>query len=154
MARPTWAEYHFSIAETVARRSTCPSRQVGCVVVDPESNFVLATGYNGSPRGTEHCGEACKTRKSGEAWEKCNAVHAELNAIVSAARSGQRLDGSHMYLTTTPCIFCARVIIQAGIVEVHSISYYSDIQPIKLLQKANVGLKVHNELELNKNGES
>jgi dCMP deaminase len=137
-----WEDYHFSIAETVSMKSTCPSRKVGCVIIDPESNFILATGYNGAPKGTEHCGEACKERESGKEYEKCKAVHAEVNAIVSAARSGQRLDGATMFMTVSPCIFCARVIIQAGIKQIFSMSHYSHPDAVKLLKEAKVKLTV------------
>jgi dCMP deaminase len=138
----TWDDYHWSIAEAVAQKSTCPRLSVGCVIIDPESNFVLATGYNGAPRGTEHCGEACRTRKVGEDRDKCKAVHAELNAIVSAARSGQRLDGSHAFQTISPCLTCSRIIIQAGIREVHAMELYPNAEAIDLLYAGGVSLFV------------
>lgn len=141
--RLDWKDYHFSMAKVASARSTCPSRKVGCIIVDPASNFILATGYNGSPRGTEHCGAACKTRESGKNWEKCRAVHAELNAIVSAARSGQKLYGAHMYLTTAPCVFCSRVIIQAGIEHVFAMSYYTQPEAEELLNEGGVALTVY-----------
>ena len=84
-ARPDWDTYFFRMATMVATRSTCPSRAVGCVVINIDTKHVISTGYNGAPKGTTHCGEGCLTRESGKSWSKCRAVHAELNAIVNAA---------------------------------------------------------------------
>ena len=106
--RPDWDTYFFRMATMIATRSTCPSRAVGCVVINIDTKHVLSTGYNGAPKGTAHCGEGCLTRESGKSWTKCRAVHAELNAIVNAAKNGISTDGCRMYLTTTPWVFCSR----------------------------------------------
>lgn len=142
MNRPEWADYFFGVAKMVSARSTCPSRQVGAVLVDPNTNGILATGYNGSARGTEHCGVECSTRKSGGDWEKCKAIHAELNCIISAAQNGVRTDGSTMYLTTTPCVFCARLIINAGVKVVIAASAYPHQEAIELLRSGSVKVMV------------
>lgn len=140
MPKPSWPDYFFSIAKVVSSRSTCPSRSVGCVIVDPGEHSILATGYNASAKGVPPCGEACENRVSGSSFEKCQAVHAEANAIVQAAKNGVSTKGAHMYLTTTPCVFCSRLIINAGIKEVWANSAYPQKEAIDLLVSA--GIKV------------
>lgn len=115
MERAGWGRYFLQMAEFVSTRSTCPTKQVGAVLVDPESKSVLSMGYNGSPRGTTHCGSECSDRKHGENTDVCRAVHAESNAIYNAAHNGIRLKGSDIYCTLSPCINCARAIIQVGV---------------------------------------
>ena len=115
MERPTWMQYFLDLAKLAAKRATCPVRQVGAVFVDPGTNVVLATGYNGSPRGTPHCGKACYERQHGEKTSECRAVHAETNGIYSAARRGVSLEGAHVYCTLSPCVNCARALVQVGI---------------------------------------
>lgn len=124
-------EYYLNIATVVAQRSTCIRRQYGCVVV--KNDEIIATGYNGSPRGTANCCDTGKCEREekhiphGQQYEKCRAVHAEQNAIISAARS--ELIGSTMYLVglengkeikAVPCEICQRLIQNAGIVNVIS----------------------------------
>ena len=146
--RPSWDAYFFRMAPLVAPRATCPSRSVGCVIVDPETNHVLATGYNGAPRGTEHCGDSCLARKSGKSFEKCRAVHAELNAIIHAAKSGVSTDGCRMYLTTTPCVFCSRTLINAGVKEVYAMTKYCHEDAISLLKEGGVEVRIISPVEL------
>ena len=87
--RPNWDEYFMDFAVLTARRSTCLRRQVGAVIV--QDKHIIATGYNGAPRGIAHCGEregGClreeKGVPSGEKHELCRALHAEQNAIIQA----------------------------------------------------------------------
>ena len=86
MERPSWNEYFMGIAELTAQRSTCIRRQVGAVIV--QDRHMVATGYNGAPRGIPHCEElgGCLRQKlnipSGERHELCRALHAEQNAII------------------------------------------------------------------------
>jgi dCMP deaminase len=146
--RPDWDSYFFNIAQVVAQRATCPSRSVGCLIVDPDTGGILATGYNGAPRGTAHCDVSCLTRRGGSDWGKCKAVHAELNAILHAAKNGASTKGSTMYLTTTPCTFCARTIINAGIKEVRAMSKYHHEDAIELLSEGGVTTFVISPVEL------
>lgn len=136
-------ENFFQIAKVISFRSTCPSRDVGCVIVHPEDDRILATGYNGAPRGTAHCDDACSNRQSGKNFEKCKAVHAELNAITNASASNVSVKGGIMYLTTTPCLFCSRVIINAGISEVRAMSIYPHQDAIDLLNEGGVKVKIY-----------
>ena len=148
LERPDWNTYFFRMATLIATRSTCPSRAVGCVIIDIETKHVISTGYNGSPRGTAHCGESCVSRESGKSWEKCRAVHAELNAILNAAKNGVSTDGCRMYLSTTPCVFCSRTLINAGVKEVYAMSKYSHDEAIALLNEGGIKVRIVSPVEL------
>lgn len=123
------ATYYLGIASAIATRSTCLRRQYGAVIVKDDE--VIATGYNGSPRGEANCCDvgSCWREENniphGERYEMCVAVHAEQNAIISASR--RDMLGSTMYLTgledgkpiqAEPCLICKRLIQNAGIKEV------------------------------------
>lgn len=120
-----------SIAEVVASRSVCLRHQIGAVIVNGDRQ-ILSTGYNGPPRGMIHCQErgGCIRQRdgvpSGVRQEYCFGLHAEQNAIVQAAREGIRLLGSTLYCTYKPCSLCARMIVNAGITEVHFMADYPD----------------------------
>lgn len=129
MQRPSWEEYFMEIAYLVAKRSTCLRRQVGAVVV--KNKNILATGYNGAPRGITHCEvTGCIREKlnvpSGERHELCRGLHAEQNAIIQAAFHGTSIAGAHLYCTNRPCIICSKMIINAGIEKVYYQDGYSD----------------------------
>lgn len=119
--RPTWDEYFMGIAEVVSQRSNCTRRHVGAVVM--KDNHILATGYNGTPHGVRNCFDggcprcAGKT-KSGTHLEECLCTHAEQNAICQAAYYGHALAGGTIYITISPCLTCAKLIVNAGICEV------------------------------------
>ena len=121
--------YYLDIAQTVLERSTCLRRQYGAIAV--KNDEIVSTGYNGAPRGRKNCMDLgyC-TREamnipSGERYELCRSVHAEMNAIISASR--RDLLGATMYLAgrdsatgqllehATSCTMCRRMIINAGI---------------------------------------
>ena len=101
--RPTWDEYFMQMAELTAQRSTCLRRHVGAVIV--QDKHVVATGYNGAPKGVAHCAEigGCLREKmgipSGERHELCRALHAEQNAIIQAATLAQSIEGASIYIT-------------------------------------------------------
>ena len=123
-------EYYLKIAAVVAERSTCLRRQYGCVIV--KNDEIIATGYNGAPRGEPNCcdQENCYREAMGiphgQQYEKCVAVHAEQNAIISAPRA--ELLGSTAYLAglekgvrlndPEPCLICARMLKNAGITRI------------------------------------
>ena len=131
MKRISKRDYYLGIAAEVARRSTCLRRQYGAVIV--KNDEIVATGYNGAPRGEANCcdsGECWRETHNiphGEQYEKCVAVHAECNAIISASRN-EMLD-SALYLfgfegfdapihDPIPCMICTRLIKNAGITAV------------------------------------
>ena len=118
MSRPTWDEYFMEMAELARTRTTCLRRGVGAVIV--KDNRVLATGYNGSPKGVSHCSETgCLREKmnvpSGQRHELCRGLHAEQNAIIQAACMGASIEGATLYCTHQPCAICAKMIVNAGI---------------------------------------
>ena len=105
-------EYLMEIARTVSIRGTCPDMRVGCVIAT-EDGFILSTGYNGVPRGDDHC--VTVEGRCAENGLNHRVVHAETNAVANAARNGIRLLGSTAYVTHEPCIKCMALLRQAGI---------------------------------------
>ncbi|MGI6721404.1 MAG: deoxycytidylate deaminase [Anaerovoracaceae bacterium] len=142
--RPTWDAYFMEMAELVATRSTCLRRHVGAVIV--KDKRVIATGYNGAPKGVPHCSEkgGCLREQrgipSGERHELCRALHAEQNAIIQAATFAQSVEGATMYVTNQPCIICAKMIINAGIKRIVVKEGYPDDLAVEMLDEA--GLKI------------
>lgn len=126
--RPSKQEGYLIIAKDIALRSPCTRRRFGAILVRDDT--IIATGYNGSARGTTNCGVDCGCLKdmnleaSMRSYDHCPAVHAEMNVIINAARSGVITIGSTMYLGEIdgtikgmdgPCFLCRRFMIQAGI---------------------------------------
>lgn len=140
--RPSWDEYFMEMAKLTARRSTCLRRNVGAVIV--KDRHIIATGYNGAPRGITHCDEigGCLREKmgiaSGERHELCRALHAEQNAIIQAATLGQSIEGATIYCTHQPCIICAKMIINAGIKRIVVQEGYPDEFAVELLADAGI----------------
>ncbi len=142
--RPSWDEYFMEMAELTAKRSTCLRRQVGAVIV--QNKHIIATGYNGAPRGVAHCAEkgGCLREQlkvpSGQRHELCRALHAEQNAIIQAATLGQSIEGGSIYITHQPCSICSKMIINAGISRIVVKEGYPDKLAVEILDEA--GLKV------------
>lgn len=142
-ARPSFDETFMEICHLMARRTTCPRRAVGAVIV--KENHVLTTGYNGAPKGFPHPLEAGCIREelgipSGEYSEVCPCLHAEQNAIVQAALFGVSVREGVLYCTTQPCMSCARMIINAGLKRIVFEQGYADPLSIGLLNSAGVEL--------------
>ena len=143
--RPSWDEYFVEIARQVATRSTCLRRSVGALIV--RDKRILSTGYNGAPRGLEHCDVVgCLREKlgipSGQRQEICRGLHAEQNAIIQAALHGVSVEGGTIYVTHQPCITCAKMIINSGIVRVVCANAYPDELARQMLDEAGVELTV------------
>jgi len=147
--RPSWDDYFMKLAHVVKERSNCIRMKVGVVLV--KDRQIIATGYNGTPKGIKNCCDGgcqrCLDRhnnrlQQGEKKDLCICVHAEENAILQSAYHGVSTRGVIMYSTIAPCSTCAKSIINAGISEV----IYQDNHPGAvgegLLQKA--GVKVRN----------
>ncbi len=132
MDRVSKHNYYLDIAQTVAERATCLRRRFGAIIVKNDS--IIATGYNGAPRGRQNCSDLgqCMRDKlkipKGERYELCRSVHAEANAIINAPREqmlGATLymacitvaDGA-LYAGTSSCMMCKRLVINAGIEQV------------------------------------
>lgn len=142
--RPSWDEYFMGMAKLTAQRSTCLRRQVGAVIV--KDRHIIATGYNGAPRGLAHCGQlgGCLREQlkvpSGQRHELCRALHAEQNAIIQAATLGQSIEGASIYITHQPCSICSKMIINAGITRIVVDQGYPDELATDMLEEA--GIKV------------
>lgn len=142
--RPSWDDYFLNIAHLVASRSTCLRRSVGAVLV--KDKRILATGYNGAPSGILHCESVGCLRdklkiRSGERHELCRGLHAEHNALLQAALYGVSTKGAMLYLTTQPCIICAKMIINAGIGEIIFRGDYPDKMARDFLKEAKVKIR-------------
>ncbi len=141
--RPSWDEYFMDIASLVSERSTCLRRRVGAILV--KDRRILATGYNGAPKGLAHCQERGCLRESipsGQRHELCRGVHAEQNAIIQAAVAGVSIAGSTLYCTNQPCVLCAKMLINAGIVKIYFSGDYPDGLAMELLQEAAIELNI------------
>jgi dCMP deaminase len=139
--RPSWDEYFMSIARLVAGRSTCLRRHVGALLV--RDRHILATGYNGPPRGLPHCDvTGCVREKlgvpTGERHELCRGIHAEQNAIIQSANYGTGIRGATVYTTLHPCSVCAKMIINAGLTRVVTDDSYPDDLASEMLRDAGV----------------
>ena len=156
MERLSWDDYFMEITRLVAKRSTCLRRQVGAIIV--RDKRILATGYNGAPRGLPHCSETgCLREKmgvpSGQNQELCRGLHAEQNAIIQAAVSGVSIEGSQIYSVTRPCVVCAKMIINSGIKRVVFQDGYPDELAEQMFNEAEVELVKVEKIE-DANGES
>ena len=145
MSRPSADQSFMEMAHLVAKRTTCTRRGVGAVLVSP-SGHVLATGRNGPPRGVPHADEVgCLRTKlgipSGEQPELCRGLHAEANAIIQVAREGGSTVGAQLYVTNQPCGACAKMIVQAGIIEVIYSESYPDEMGSKMLAEGGVSVR-------------
>ena len=128
-SRPSWDNYFMEIAFLVASRSTCLRRKVGAVIV--REKRILATGYNGAPKGLPHCLDVGCLREKlkiprGERHELCRGIHAEQNAIIQASTFGSSIDGGVIYTTHYPCSLCMKIILNASIKQVFYIIGYPD----------------------------
>ena len=156
--RPTWDEMFIKIAQEVAERSTCCRIQVGSVLV--KNNRIISIGYNGSHPTGQHCDEHWEEYfdsyprsgttldqflnsenffKMHHEWAEKNEIHAEQNCIIAAAKTGISTDGSTLYVTYSPCVHCAKIISQAGIISVkYLIEYERDSRGIEFLKECGI----------------
>ncbi len=143
-ARKGWDEYFLGIAALVAERSTCLSRNVGAALV--RDRRILATGYNGAPAGLPHCPFCIRKEAgipSGERHELCRGLHAEQNCLIQCARNGVSSDGATIYVHGgTPCIICAKMLVNAGVRRVVATEKYPDELGLAFLEEAGVEVKV------------
>jgi dCMP deaminase len=143
MKRPDFDEYCLKIASVVAERSTCRRHHMGAVAV--KNKHILTTGYNGAPAGSKDCLELGCLRdelgiESGTRQEICRAIHAEQNVIIQAGLHGVSLEGSTVYCTHTPCVLCAKMLVNAKIARFVTFGKYNDNRFIELFHEA--GIKV------------
>ena len=147
-----WDHRFMEMAQLVSTWASCyqEERKVGAVIVKDKR---VTTGYNGAPAGVSTCVERgeCLRKKlgipSGTRHEMCYAVHAEQNAIIQAAKLGVNIDGSTLYCTHQPCILCAKMIVNAGIVRVVYHSGYPDDFALDIFKEAGVLVERYSESE-------
>ncbi|MDO5116975.1 MAG: cytidine/deoxycytidylate deaminase family protein [Eggerthellaceae bacterium] len=144
--RPSWDEYFMTLATQVSSRTTCLRRAVGAVIV--KDKRILATGYNGVPIGIRHCAEVGCLRQqlnvpSGQKHELCRGLHAEQNAIIQAARYGIDISEASIYMTTQPCVVCAKMLINAGIRKIVYANPYPDELALSMLEESGIELQVY-----------
>ncbi len=144
MARLPWPEYFMNITYLVAERSTCTRRKVGAVAV--KDRRILATGYNGAPKGVPHCLDVGCLRQelgipSGQRHEICRGIHAEQNVIIQAAVYGINISGAELYCTTYPCTLCTKMLINCGIKNIFYAESYPDELAQTMLSEAGIAIE-------------
>lgn len=136
--RPDWDQYFLQMAQMVSTRSTCNRKQVGCVLT--RDNRILSTGYGGSIKGQPHCldvGCDIDERTGG-----CiRTVHAEMNALAQAARNGVSTDGATAYVTMSPCYWCFKTLVNAGVVRIFYSEEYRVPPDFELAKRCGVLLQ-------------
>ncbi len=131
--RPSWDEYFLKLAMLASERATCPRMHCGCVLV--KDRFVLATGYNGSLPGQPHCEDVgCLIVDN----HCVRTNHAEMNALIQAARHGVNTTGATAYITNMSCTTCAKALIAAGIKRVVVFSDFHDTLATQFYSDAGV----------------
>lgn len=133
--RASWDDYFMAIARVVSSRSTCDRKFVGAVVV--RNRTILSTGYNGSIRGLPHCSETGHMMENGHC---VGTIHAEVNAILQAARNGVMIDGSSLYVTASPCWNCFKAAANSGIVRICFGEFYRDERIFEVAARASIEL--------------
>ena len=144
-SRPTLDEYFLKVASVVAERSTCLRHHVGAVAV--RDKHILSTGYNGAAAGLKDCLELGCLRdemniESGTRHEICRAIHAEQNVIIQAALHGISLEGATIYATHSPCILCAKMLVNARVRRFVTFGHYADNSFTDLFKEAGVKFEV------------
>jgi len=130
---------YLAMARIWSQNSYCTRRQVGAIIV--KNKMIISDGYNGTPSGFENECEDCQNKT------KAYVLHAEANAITKVARSNNSSDGATLYVTASPCIECAKLIIQAGMRRVVFSEKYHQEDGIRLLKRANIDV-IHIEEEI------
>ena len=131
-------ERYLEMAQVWAKNSYCKRRQVGALIV--KDRMIISDGYNGTPSGFEN---VCEDENG---ITKPYVLHAEANAISKVAKSGNSSEGATLYVTASPCMACAKLIIQAGIKRVVYMDEYRLLDGIELLRRAGIEC-VHLEKE-------
>lgn len=129
---------YLKMAEIWAQNSYCKRRQVGALIV--KNKMIISDGYNGTPAGFEN---VCEDEEN---KTKPYVLHAEANAITKVAKSNNSSDGATLYVTSSPCIECSKLIIQAGIKRVVFTENYRLEDGINLLKRAKIEVVQVNSL--------
>lgn len=133
---------YLAMARIWSQNSYCHRRQVGAIIV--KNKMIISDGYNGTPSGFENECEDCQNKT------KPYVLHAEANAITKVARSNNSSDRATLYVTASPCIECAKLIIQAGIRRVVFSEKYHQEDGIQLLKRAQIDVvHINEEITIN-----
>ena len=125
----------------IANISSCQKKHVGAIIV--KDLKILSSGYNGTPAGTENCKDHFPDpsipsfKNDHREWSETHEIHAEQNAIAYAARNGINIEGAKMYVTYSPCINCAKMIVASGISEVIYLEEYKIKDGLNFLKECN-----------------
>lgn len=146
--RPTWDAYYMSMAFVASARATCPRRATGAVLVS--GGRIIATGYNGAPRGLPHCPGNDKAGHPDcmDHGHCVRTVHAEVNAIVACAQGGSSTEEATLYCTTFPCPRCIGPVINAGIKRIvyhedyKDASHANDYHTVSMNQAKAAGIEI------------
>jgi dCMP deaminase len=120
------------IAQIVAQQSHCVRKKVGALLVSSEGNNILSYAYNGAPSGFDNC---CEDH---DGLTKSTTIHAELNAIAKAAKLGHSTKDSILFVTLSPCVNCAVLLLQSGISEIYYSEAYKDLTGLELLSASGI----------------
>lgn len=141
----SWHEYFMQIALAIRTRANCKGTRVGAVIA--LENRIVSTGYNGTPEGVPNCLDGgcyrCNNRDefvSGTGYDLCICVHAEQNALLSAARFGIAVEGGTLYTTSRPCFGCCKEMLQA---KIHAVYYLHDWVPSERSRKQYEDIQRH-----------
>jgi dCMP deaminase len=124
---------YLRMAKIWSENSYCTRRQVGALIV--KDKMIISDGYNGTPSGFENICEYEDTGKT-----KSYVLHAEANAMMKVARTNNSSEDATLYITASPCIECAKLIIQAGIKRVVYADLYRQKEGVELLERAGIEL--------------
>jgi dCMP deaminase len=127
-------EVYMRMAEELAKRSTCARNQVGSVIATGDLTQVLGIGYNGNARGLPNC---CDTSEAG----RCGCLHSEANALIKA---GAQTPGKAMFVTVSPCVMCAKMIINSNVGRLYYRTAYRDLSGVDVLRQGGIEVVAYN----------
>jgi dCMP deaminase len=139
--RPSWDDYFMAITKLIATRGTCDRLYAGSILV--KNNRIIASGYNGSPAGLDHCNDVGHLLEEGHC---VRTIHGEHNALLQAARQGGlSTENSTMYTKYSPCIHCTKYVIGCGIKRVVIGKVYRNEKAMDMLKEAGVQVDMYDE---------
>jgi dCMP deaminase len=132
-ARIPLEEVYMRMAEELAKRSTCARNQIGSVITTGDLTQVLGIGYNGNARGLPN---RCDSTEPG----RCGCLHSEANALIKA---GAHVEGKLMFVTASPCVMCAKMIINSNVRRVYYRTAYRDPAGVEVLRQGGVEAQLY-----------
>lgn len=133
MIKDRFLKTHMQVADMYGQLSYSKRSKVGCIIVKNDS--IIAIGYNGTPAGDDNC---CEDENGNT---KPTVIHAEINTLMKVAKSSESTIGSTMFITMSPCIECAKVILQSGIKDIYYRDEYRDTSGIQLLKRLGINIQ-------------